>query len=57
MRTILTLTCVALILSGCSVAALVEENNLDSRIQALDARIHDLEIRQPPATIALKPTP
>lgn len=44
----------ALLLPGCSVAALMEDNNLDQRIQALDARVHDLEARQP-VTVGLKP--
>lgn len=34
-------------LSGCSVAALVQNDNLDKRIQSLEARVHALETTTP----------
>lgn len=35
-----------LLLSGCSVAALVQADSLDKRLQTLEARVHDLEMHQ-----------
>ena len=45
--------CAALLLSGCSVAALVQSESLDKRMQTLEGRVHDLEMRQASASPAV----
>jgi hypothetical protein len=37
--------CLLVSVSGCSVAALVEENNTEQRLLALEGRVHDLEVK------------
>lgn len=44
-----------LALSGCSVAALVQTDNLDKRVQTLETRVHDLEMKQQVAVQDTKP--
>lgn len=41
----IALLALALALPGCSVAALVQNDNLDKRMQALETRVHTLEVR------------
>ena len=48
---------VALLLCGCSVAALVEDDNLDKRMQALEARVHALEMASVKAGPPSNPAP
>lgn len=48
MRRITLLALLAIALSGCSVAALVQNDNLDKRLQALETRVHTLEVRSAP---------
>ena len=40
-----TCLCLLLSVSGCSVAALVEESNTEQRLLALEGRVHELEVK------------
>lgn len=42
-------------LCGCSVAALVQENSLETRMTALEARVHALEMQQTGMPQTVKP--
>jgi len=44
-------------LPACSVAALMQTDNLDKRVQALDARVHELEAHQLTAQSSPPPPP
>ena len=45
MRTI-TAVMLLLVLQGCSVAALVQEQSLENRMTALESRMHTLEAKE-----------
>ena len=44
----------SLLLSGCSVAALMQTDNIEKRLLALEGRVHEIEVRQ---SAALTVTP